>query len=61
MDLTKSFVEELPRNILNRYDILEVRMATRVLSALNSSEFKDILAVLGTLVLEEDDVLGGWC
>lgn len=58
VDLTESFVKELPRNILNRYDILEVRMATRVLSALNSTEFKNILAVLGALVLEKDDVLG---
>ena len=58
MDLTKSFVEELPQNIRKRYDILEVRQATRVLSALNPSEFKGILAALGALILERDDVLG---
>lgn len=58
MDPTQSFVEELPQNILKRYDILEVRNATRILSALNASEFQNILEVLGSFTLERDDVLG---
>ena len=58
VDLTDSYKSILPSNILRCYEICEIRNAAALLAATNREEFDDIVAVLDTFRLTEDDVLG---
>ena len=58
MDLTESYLDGLlPRRVLKRYYMREVRNATALLAATNPTEFEQVMAVLGGFVLTEGDVL----
>ena len=58
MDLTESYDRGLlPRRVLKRYYMREVRNATALLAATNPVEFDEVMAVLSGFVLTEADVL----
>lgn len=58
MDLTTSYEDVFPPEILDRYELREVRNAAALLKATNPEEFADIIEVLSEFVLTDEDVLG---
>ena len=58
MDLTTSFENVFPKEILQRYELREVRNASGLLAATNPGEFEELFNVLSWFVLSNDDVLG---
>lgn len=57
MDLTESYARILPVDLVERYEIREVRDAAAVMQNTNPAEFAEIVAVLNDFVLAEDDLL----
>ena len=58
VDLTTSYEHVFPPEILERYELREVRNAAALLQATNPAEFADLVEVLSEFVLTEEDVLG---
>lgn len=57
MEFTESFAGRFPRRTLDRYEMLEVRDATAVLSSMSPAEFEEIVSVLGRFKLERADII----
>ena len=57
MDLTDSYLTVVPDDILERYDMREVRNAAAVVAQTNPQEFDDLIAVLRGFSLTKSDVL----
>lgn len=57
MDLTESFARVLSADVLARYEWLETRSATAVLSASNPTEYGDLVDVLRAFNLYDSDIL----
>lgn len=57
MDLTDSYLEAFPPDVLERYDMREVRSAAAVLANTSPREFGDVVEVLRGFALIESDVL----
>ncbi len=57
MDLTDSYLQVFPKDVLQRYDMREVRNASAVVANTNPVEFRDFVAVLRDFALTKDDVL----
>ena len=57
MDLTQSFEEAFPREILERYDLVEVSDAATILKHTSPEEFGQIVEVLGEFALTDEDFL----
>ncbi len=58
MELTTSHERVLPKRILERFELREVRNAAALLMATNPAEFDEFVSVLSNFVLSSDDVLG---
>lgn len=58
MDLTQSFRHFFPRDILERFEIREVRNAAGVIASTSPGEWAEIVAVLSNFELRRDDILG---
>lgn len=58
MDLTRSFREALPPDLLDRYELRETRNAAKILQATNPEELEQIVQVLGAFSLTADDLTG---
>lgn len=61
MEFTESFAARFPRRTLDRYEMLEVREATAVLSSMCPGEFDEIAAVLAGFELERTDIITAKC
>lgn len=57
MDLTDSYREVVPADVLARYEWIETRKAAAVLQATNRDHFEEILGVLATFNLYDSDLL----
>jgi len=57
MDLTCSFVDVVPDDVLARYELRETRMAARIVAATNPAEWMDVVEVLRHFVLTTDDLV----
>jgi Restriction endonuclease BglII len=57
VDLTDSYLQTLPEEVLERYDLREVRNASAVLANTNPTEFEELVGILRDFVLTEEDVL----
>lgn len=57
MDLTHSFQQHLPKDILARYQFAETRNATAIFTATNSQAFEQMLDVLRRFQLKTSDLL----
>lgn len=58
MDETQSYLEHCSDNILKNYDFCEVRNAAAILATTSKREWADILEILGTFQLSNEDILG---
>ena len=54
MDLTESYKQVVPADVLHRYDWAETRNAAAILAATNPAEFDDLTAILRTFRVEPD-------
>lgn len=57
MELTDSYRESFPRQIIERYEMREVRKAAAVLASTNPEAFEDLAQVLDEFELTNDDIL----
>lgn len=57
MDLTNSYDDHLPSEVLYRYEFLEVRNAAAVLRASNPDLFDEIMDVLSNFYVTESDII----
>jgi len=57
MDLTRSYRNEVPKDILDRYSWAEVRNAAQILKATNPGQFAEILDVLSSFQLYASDLI----
>lgn len=57
MELTKSYRRVLPAEIVERYEIREVRNAAAVLQSTNPEAFTDLCEILLNFQLDDDDIL----
>src|SRR6476646_25192 len=57
MDLTDSYRKAFPEDVLDRYDMREVRNASAVIAHTNPAEFQELIAVLRAFALTTEDVL----
>ena len=57
MDLTQSYKEHIPSEVLERYDFCEVRNASAILVSTGPTEWADILRVLGDLAVKDEDLV----
>lgn len=57
MEFTQSYEGRFPRRTLDRYEMLEVRDATAVLSSMSPAELEEIAGVLGRFKLQRADIL----
>lgn len=57
MDLTHSFEQRIPADILARYQFAETRNATAIFAATNPEAFKQVLGVLRDFHLKTSDLL----
>ncbi|MCL5948779.1 MAG: restriction endonuclease [Actinobacteria bacterium] len=58
MDLTQSFRRFLPSEVVQRFEIREVRNAAGVLASIAPDEWQEIVEVLSDIQLRPDDILG---
>ncbi len=56
MDLTESFLDVIPQEIRERYELRETRNAAQILAATHPAEFEEILEVLRDFRLVADDI-----
>lgn len=57
MDLTQSYLRVAPASVIDRYMQAEVRNAASVLQASNPQQFEEIVHVLETFEVYDDDIL----
>lgn len=57
MDLTDSYRTAFPNDVLDRYDMREVRNASAVIAHTNPDEFDDLIQVLRGFALSTSDIL----
>jgi len=57
VELTNSFERVFPVDLVERYEVYEVRNAAALLSATNPTEFNEIVGILSAFELSVDDVL----
>lgn len=57
MELTRSYERVMPSSVLGRYDLFEVRDAAAVLQSTNPQEFDDLVAVLDSFHLLNEDII----
>lgn len=57
MDLTTSFSEHIDPAILGRFEFCEVRNATAILASTNPGEWAEVIQVLHSFVLTDQDIL----
>ena len=58
MDLTRSYDQHLPADVLGRYDCRETRNAAAILHATNPAELAEVIDVLRWFRLRDDDITG---
>src|SRR5258707_1925639 len=57
MDLTDSYLQMFPEDVLGRYDMREVRNASAVVANTNPTEFRELVTVLRYFALTKEDIL----
>lgn len=57
MDLTDSYLKVFPKDVLERYDMREVRNASAVLANTSPTEFEQLITVLRDFALTKEDIL----
>lgn len=57
MDLTDSYREILPAEILERFELAETRNAARIIQATNRQEFEEVVQVLSDFKLLAEDMI----
>lgn len=57
MDLTTSYTDAMPADLLTRYELRETRMATKLIAATSPVEFAEILQVLNDFALTTADLV----
>lgn len=57
MDLTESYLRAFPEDVLDRYEMREVRNAAAVIAHTNPTEFGELVDVLRGFTLTREDVL----
>lgn len=57
VNLTESYKDVFPADVLDRYEFAEVRDAASIIAATSEEEFEEIVQVLDGFALEDDDFL----